>query len=230
MNHIILNKIVSFLHTPEKLLSCSKKFTIKRVRNIRWENRIYFKDNKIKKINCMKKRLDFIYFKEQWYKNGKYHMDDINSKNGFTLPAIICYNGLIVWFKDEKKHRDDIDLSTGLTLPAVITNKSKSWCKNGLSYGDDIDPDTGLTLPCYIFDNSSKRWCKNGKLHRDDIDPEYGTILPSVINYHIEQICWYKNEKLHRDEIDPDTGIILPAEIQDNRVKRFLKDGIEFSS
>jgi hypothetical protein len=94
MNNRILNKICYFLPNPGELLSCCKNFSIKRVRNIRWKNRIYFKNTSIKLIEY-KKFFPNIYRKNipctkyTYYKNGKKHNDIINPKTGHTLPLLI---------------------------------------------------------------------------------------------------------------------------------------------
>ena len=132
MDYRILNQICYFLQTPEKLLSCSKQFTVKRFRNIRWKNRIYFKDNRIKIINCKEPQFHWNNCKEVWYKNGKEHRDDIDPKTGITLPTKIYSDESKYWYKDGKDHRDEVDPKTGLTLPAEIRwDGIKRWWKYG---------------------------------------------------------------------------------------------------
>jgi hypothetical protein len=164
MNNRILNKICYFLQTPEKLLSSSKNFTVKRFRNIRWKNRIYFMDNRIKLINC-----NYIVYnveegcKEIWYKCGKIHRDDIAPKTGLTLPAIILEDGSKYWYKEGKLHCYDIDPDTGLTLPAQIWGtRLKLWRKDGEKHRDNIDPETGLQLPAEIWEDGTQFFHKNG--------------------------------------------------------------------
>jgi hypothetical protein len=120
MDYRILNNICYFLHSPENLLSCCKQFTVKRFRNIRWKNRVYLRDNKIKIINCENLKYQVYICKELWCKNGKAHFDEIDNKTGLKLPAKICSNGSKYWYKDGKQHRDDIDPDTGVALPAEI--------------------------------------------------------------------------------------------------------------
>ena len=183
MNLRILNQICYFIQTPDKLLSSSKCFTIKRFGNIRWKNRIYFKDNRIKIINCKDPQNILINCKEIWYNNHKVHRDDIDSKTGLTLPAEIWENDLKYWYNNHEVNRDDIDPKTGLTLPAEIWNdRSKLWYKYGKWHRDDIDPETGITLPAEIMGSGSKYWYKDEELHCDDIDPDTGFTLPAEIS------------------------------------------------
>jgi hypothetical protein len=163
MDYRILNQICCFLPTPEKLLSSSKNFTLERFRNIRWKNRIYFKDNRIKLVNFEDPSYFFQKCKEFWYKNGKSHRDDIDLDTGLTLPAEIWENGPKFWYKDGEKHHVDIDPDTGLIFPAIIySNGTKYWYKDGEKHRDDIDPDTGLTLPAIIWGDGSKFFFKDG--------------------------------------------------------------------
>jgi hypothetical protein len=198
----ILNKLCYFLNSPEKLLSCSKHFAIKRVRNIRWKNRIYFKDNRVKIINC-----EILYHignkcKEIWYKNGKRHKDDIDPKTGFTFPAIILECGIKEWHQEGKKHRADIDHYTGITLPAItFSNGTQIWYKKGKKHRDDIDPDTILTLPAVISTIENKKWFKNGKQFRDDIDPETGLTFPTI-NWCDGTEEWCKGKKRWKKKVE----------------------------
>jgi hypothetical protein len=136
MDERILNKVCIYQQDPEKLLSCCKKFTLERIRNIRWRNRIYFRDNKIKIINCKDPKYPWFFeCKELWLKDGKKHRDDIDHNTGITLPALIYKNGIKCWYKNGKLHCDDI----GLTLPAIIyENGSKIWYKNVIEI--EFDP------------------------------------------------------------------------------------------
>jgi hypothetical protein len=233
MNNRILHKICYFLHSPDKLLSCCKKIFVKRVKNIRWKNRIYYKDNRIKiKTNnnlfeCSE-LLEFeeyddendydsegnLLIKEIWFKYGEKHRDEIDPKTGLTLPAYID-DCLKKWYKYGKMHRDDIDPITKNTLPAFIDVWfKKKWYKDGECHCDNIDTETGLTLPASIEDSGNyidAYWYKNGNHHRYDIDPETGFILPSIIEDYKKE--WCKDGILHRDDIDPETGINLPVQI-----------------
>jgi uncharacterized membrane protein (UPF0127 family) len=220
MNKRILNKICIYQQYPEKLLSCCKNFTLERIRNIRWKNRIYFRDNRIKIVNCESCEYLFEKYKEKWLKNGKIHRYEIDPKTGLILPAIICYNGIKCYYKDGFIHRDDIDPDTGLTFHANNTYCTKIWFKYGEFYRYDIDPDTGFTLPYTMCNNCGKRWYKDG----DNIDPETGLTLPAEILQGLKM--WYKNNNHHRDELDPDTGHILPASIYNNGMKFWYKDGL----
>jgi len=74
---------------------------------------------------------------QYWYKNGKYHRDDLDEK-GRVLPAVICKNGL--------RHRDE----NGKTLPAIIySDGNRHWYKNGKRRRDDRD-ENGKLLPASI--------------------------------------------------------------------------------
>ena len=71
--------------------------------------------------------------KEQWCKYGKNHRDYIDLNTGYTLPAIIYYNGSKFWYKDGiefdpnfeitysffSKHKKKIFLSIGAILPIL---------------------------------------------------------------------------------------------------------------
>jgi hypothetical protein len=232
MDERILNKVCSYQQNPEKLLSCCKNFTLERIRNIRWKNRIYFRDNRIKLVNCEDTQFYFQKCKEIWYKNGKKHCDDINPNTGLKFHAVIWRDGKKIWCKDGKQHRDEIDQDTGLTLPAIIKdNGSKVWFKDGEQHRDEIDPVTGITLPAKIMDNEYwsklQSWYKEGLIHRYDIDPETGLTFPALI---CADKNWWKDGKRHCDDIDPDTGIVHPAIIFWNGSKFWYKDGIEFNT
>ena len=130
MNYIILNKICSFLTNFEKLLSSSKQFTVKRFRNIRWKNRIYFKDNRIKiTYNRGEGRIALIIYIEKWFKNKKKHRDCIDPKTGFIFLSYIEGDRKKYWYKDGNIHRDEICSKTGMCLPAFIFLKRKYWLK-----------------------------------------------------------------------------------------------------
>ena len=127
MDYRILNKLCYLLHNPDKLLCSSKYFTVKRFRNIRWKNRIYFKDNSIKIVKYNTKNYCII-CKEIWCKDGKLHRDDIDFETGHTFPAEIGEDKTKHWCKDGKYYRGNVDFNTGLTLPAIILiDGSKSW-------------------------------------------------------------------------------------------------------
>ena len=223
MDERILNKVCIYQQDLEKLLSCCKNFTLERIRNIRWKNRIYYRDNRIKMINCENCQNPFEKYKEKWLKNGKIHRDEIDPKTGIILPAIICYDEIECYYKDGFIHRDDIDPKTGLTFHANNTYGTKLWFKYDKLYRYDIDPNTGFTLPYIMCNDGGKRWCKDQKKYRDDIDPETGITLPGEILQGLKK--WYKNNNDHRDELDPDTGHILPASIYNNGMKFWYKDG-----
>lgn len=148
MDYRFFNEICGFLPTPGKLLSCCKKLTVKRVRDIRWRNRIYYKDNRTKIVNCKYiSKIDMFGAIKYFYKE--------------------------IWYKEGKEHRDDIDLKTGLTLPAKIDrNETKYWCKNGKYHCDDIDPKTGRTHPTQIEPDCSKVWHIYDKNNQNSIDIE----------------------------------------------------------
>jgi hypothetical protein len=199
MNSIyLLNRIVSYQLAPEKFLSCCKQFTVDRKYNIRWKNRIYFRDNRVKIINI--KEYDEYYDEDDY---------------------IIIYE---VWYKNGKRHRDDIDPKTGNTLHASIDDfECKIWYKNGEKYRDDVDPENGLILPAETWTDGSKEWFKDGDKHRDEIDPETGLILPAET--YLGKLFWYKDGKLHMNDIDPDTGETLPARIHKNYALEFWTHG-----
>lgn len=232
MNNRILKKICYFLRDPKQVLSCCKKFTINRKCNIRWRNRIYFRDNSIKITNSSKYYYEqqlydeTVIIKEVWYKNRKKHCDKIDPKTGYTLPAYIDELNKIKWHKEGEKHRDDIDHQTGLTLPSVILDiEEQFWYKKGILFRDDIDPNTGFYLPFYSYEYIGEQsWRVDRGKQIYEIDPETGLTLPSEINAYSN--LWYKDDNLHRDEIDPDTGFTLPAFIR-IRSKMWYKNGIQ---
>jgi hypothetical protein len=229
MNRLILNELCYFLPTPEKLLNSCKKFTIQRIYNIRWKNRVYFIDNRIKMKNSRFIKVPWIINTTIWYKDGKIHRDDIVPETGFVLPAVIDDVKHKRWYKDGKENREDIDPDTGFTLPTIIQkNYSKDWYKNGNEHRCDIDPETGLTLPSVIRGDNLKYWYKAGVLHRIEIDPDTGFTLPAVIYYPGEEE-WHKDGKLHRNDIDPETCFYLPAEIDlEFEIKKWYLNGTEF--
>jgi hypothetical protein len=233
MDKQILNQICYFLPIPEKVLSSCKKFTIQRIYNIRWKNRVYYTDNRIKIINCkvFKKIIIpwiFTGIKKLWYKDGNIHRDDIDSTTGLVFPALIDDVDVKGWYKDGILHRDDIDPDTGRDLPSIVRKnfyEMMEWYIYGEYHCDNIDPETGFTLPAKI-DEDEKRWFKKGMKHRDEIDPETGLTLPAKI-YNNYISSWSINGKTHRVEIDPDTGRDLPAVIYDSGAKYWYKDGVE---
>lgn len=75
-----------------KLLSCSKRFTL-RSYNLRTSRFVYFKTNVIKE-----ERNRGILKKEFWYRDGKLHRDEFDLKTGRTLPTIIWSNGIKFWY------------------------------------------------------------------------------------------------------------------------------------
>ena len=202
MDERILNKVCIYQQDPEKLLSCCKIFTLERIRNIRWKNRIYFRDNRIKIVNC---EINYSNYKQLWVKEGKEHRDDIDLKTGLIIYSSIGYY-------------DDGHYKSFLY---------KHWYKNGKKHCDDIDPETGFTIPAIIRNDGLKGWWKDGKEHCDEIDPETGFTLPAEILGYGTNI-WYKNGEYHRDDIDPETNITLPSVSIGNGLKYWFKDGIEF--
>jgi hypothetical protein len=181
LNNRILHRILSYQLDPEKLLSCCKKFTVFRSYNIRWKNRIYFKDNRIKIVNCIEPEY-WYKCKEIWYKKSKVHQDDIDPETGLTLPAIIEINDKSkYWYKDGELHCDNIDPETGLTLPAIIEYARIEWYKNGKLNNVDIDPETGITLYSMIYGFEIKEWYKDGEKMRNKIDPDTGFTLPDIV-------------------------------------------------
>jgi hypothetical protein len=207
-----------FLLNPEKLLNCSKQFSINRFRNIRWKNRIYFKDNRIKIKNITVEKYENLAYGcgEIWYLNGEMHRNDIDPTTGLTFPTIIEWNESKHWYKEGKIHCDDIDPNTGLTLPCYSDIfETKEWKMNGQHHCDEFDPETGFTLPASVcnYDNIDT-WNKNGQYYRDDIDPETGLILPYSVCHTEETLCWHKNVV----NIDPDTGLFFPNYISQDDV------------
>ena len=99
-SNYLFNKIFIYQKDPGKLLSCCKKFTVNRRYDVRWKNRIYFKDNKIKIVNCKDSHTRWTKCKEIWYKEGKVYQDDIDPENGCIFPAIIskCEKQLYKFF------------------------------------------------------------------------------------------------------------------------------------
>ena len=91
MNNRILNNICYLLHDPEKLLSCCKQFTVKRFRNIRWKNRVYFRDNRIKMKNSRFIKVPWIINTTIWFKYGNIHRDDIDPETCLTFSAEIHF-------------------------------------------------------------------------------------------------------------------------------------------
>jgi hypothetical protein len=91
LNNRILHRILSYQLNPEKLLSCCKKYAVYRKYTFRWKNKIYFKDNRIKIVNCGR-------YKEYWRKYGRVHRDDIYPVTGLTFPAIFDYIETLRWF------------------------------------------------------------------------------------------------------------------------------------
>jgi hypothetical protein len=215
MDERILNKVCIYQQDPEKLLSCCKNFTIERISNIRWKNRIYFLDNRIKIINC---KIDKFKYKELWCKEGKEHKDDIDPKTGLTIYAGV--GDFDYDFKDEDEDEDD-------NLKGFWYYR-KLWYKNGKLHRDDIDSDTGFILYSESFSNNNYNyWYKDDKIHRDEIDPETGLILPSIIcNDGSKE--WWKYGKPHCEDIDPYTGLTFPAQHLTYGVRFWYKDGIEF--
>jgi hypothetical protein len=225
MNNRILNNICYFLHIPEKLLICSKQFSINRFRNIRWKNKIYFKDNRIKIKNIVIEKSENLAYgcKEIWYLNGEMHRNDIDPTTGLTLPTIIEWNESKHWYKDGEQHRDDIDLNTGMTLPSVVSSDNITiWYNCNMQFRYDFSPDNGSILPYAICKNETKLW------DIDDIDHETGLTHPSIIDEKRGHQIWVKKGIPHRDEIDPDTGIYLPAKICRNGNKYWYRNGIKF--
>ena len=70
---------------------------------------------------------------EYWFKDGKYHRDEIDPETKLSLPAIITNKGIQLWYKDGVIHRDEIDPDTGKPLPAVINqvNGKVKFFKHG---------------------------------------------------------------------------------------------------
>ena len=210
MNSIYLfNRIVSYQLAPEKLLSCCKQFTVYRKHNIRWKNRIYYKDNRIKIINIkiliyydfMPDVDDYTIINEVWYKNGKRHRDDIDPKTGYTIHAYMEDDECKIWYKNGEKYRDDVDTENGLILPVETwTDGSKEWIKNGKKLRDEIDPETGLILPAETY-SSKLFWYKDGKYHRDDIDPDTGEMLPARIHKNFALDFWVHGKYIYTKDI-----------------------------
>jgi hypothetical protein len=193
-NKIMDNRVLPFISRYQsgldQLLSCSKQFTLGRLYDLRCKNRFYFRDGRIKIMNCTPGWN--LKCKESWYKEGKLHRGDRDPETGLTLPAEIWEDGVQFWYKEGKRHRDDRDPKTGLTLPAMIVpNKKQWWYKEGKLHRDDRDPETGLTLPAKILVDVSHEWYKEGKLHRDDRDKVSGLTLPAIIWENGKQM-WYK--------------------------------------
>ena len=137
MDERILPFISKYQPCLEELLSCSKQFTSRRTYNLRWKNRVYFRDGAIKVMDCKDPEDFWVKCKEVWYKEGKLHRDERDPETGLTLPARIYANGTKVWYKDGKKHCVDRDPETGLTLPAEIyVDGELYWYREGLR----IDP------------------------------------------------------------------------------------------
>jgi hypothetical protein len=226
MDRRILNQICYFLPNPEKVLNSCKQFTNQRIYNIRWKNKVYYTDNRIKSVNTQEVSFYFNTCKEIWFKEGKIRRDDIDPVTGLTLHATIWRSGAKIWYKDGEKHRDEINPKTGQTLPAMINQhyKEKYWFKDGKEYCFDIDPETGLTLPSYINENFNEFiWHKNNDTHRDEIDPETGYTLPAIICN--EEKYWYKNGLYHRDETNPEDGFYLPAVIDEDGIESWYLFG-----
>jgi hypothetical protein len=104
-SNYLLNRIVSYQNSPGKLLSCCKQFTVNLRLDVRWKNRIYFRDSRIKLVNCKDPHSSWGKCKELWYKEGKEHRDDIDPESGRILPAITteCLKQLYKYFLTDGK-------------------------------------------------------------------------------------------------------------------------------
>ena len=104
MDNRVLPFISRYQSSLDQLLSCSKQFTLGRCYDLRCKNRVYFRDGRIKIMNCKHPIRDSKCKEiEIWYKEGKRHRDDKNPETGLTLPAIIREDGTQVWYRNGSK-------------------------------------------------------------------------------------------------------------------------------
>ena len=99
---------------------------------------------------------------QKWYRKSKLHRTT-KDENGFTFPAIICFENEKVsregWYFNGNLHRTDKD-ENGV-LPALIYYKGEekqkmNWFKGGKAHRLDVSKETGLLLPSEIIYNDNQ--------------------------------------------------------------------------